>query len=67
MPLSDDTIDELAAAPKRVRTVEGTVEERDMKDVIAGDIHSATKTAIEAVPWGIRMARVKPGSTTPGA
>jgi hypothetical protein len=38
-----------------------------MKDVIAGDIHSATKTAIEAVPWGIRMARVKPGSTTPGA
>jgi hypothetical protein len=61
-----NTINELAAAPLRTRTEEGTIQERTVDELIQADQYIAGKTATEAVPWGLRMARVKPGSTTPG-
>ena len=61
MALDDDTIEELATAPKKARTEEGFVEERSVEDLIKADNHLAQKAAITAVPWGVRMARLKPG------
>lgn len=63
------TIDLVAAAlsPKRTRTEEGTVEERSINELIKAQDYIDRQNAPSAVPWGIRVARTKPGSTTPGA
>jgi len=63
MAITTTEVEELATAPKRTTTEEGTVEEREMKETIVGDQYSANKSAADAVPWGIRMARIKPGGT----
>jgi len=62
---SIDIID-AANSPARVRTVEGTVEERPIPELIKADQYAATKAAAQAgaVPWGIRCARIRPPSTT---
>lgn len=52
----------LAKAPKRTRTVEGTVEERSTSELIAADRYLASQQASDAVPWGIRAAKAKPPS-----
>ena len=62
-----DDIEELALAPKRTLTEEGTVEERSVQELIEADKYVKSTTAIEAVPWGMRIARTRPGSTTPGS
>lgn len=59
MPLSEEQIEELASAPKRTRTDEGTVEERSADDLIKLDQYAAQK-ATNAVPWGMKVARTKP-------
>lgn len=53
----------LAKAPRRTRTVEGTVEERSVSDLIKADQYIASQTAVNAVPWGMRIAKTKPPST----
>lgn len=60
-PTSIDIIS-AANSPQRVRTVEGTVEERSLKDLIAADQYQQSKNASDAPPWGIRIARTKPPS-----
>lgn len=55
---------ELAKSPRRVRTVEGTVEERSVRELILADQYTAGKAAPNAPPWGMRIAKSKPGSTT---
>jgi len=64
MPLNADTIAELATAPKRTKTAEGMVEERSIDELIKADQY--TNSNPNAVPWGMRIARVRPGSTTAG-
>lgn len=56
-------IADLARAPRRTRTVEGTVEERSVNELIAADRYLAQQAALDAVPWGIRIAKVKPPSS----
>jgi hypothetical protein len=53
-------------SPKRVRTEEGTVEERSVDELIKADRY-LNSTPSETPPWGIRIARGRFGSTTPGA
>lgn len=61
--INDDTLTDLASAPKKSRTDEGEVEERSINDVITADQYAASRVAGRAVPWGLRIARTKP----PGA
>lgn len=55
-------IGEMAGSPKRTRTAEGTVEERSIADLILADRYANPPP--DAVPWGMRIARTKPPSTT---
>jgi hypothetical protein len=62
----DITIDDimaLAKSPRRVRTVEGTVEERSVREMILADQYQSAKAASGDIPWGMRIAVTKPGST----
>jgi hypothetical protein len=58
--LTSDEVDARAAAPKRTVGDEGTVEERDAKDVIALDGYAKSPAG---PPYGMRMARVEPRGT----
>lgn len=53
----------MATAPIRTRTVEGTVEERSINELIRADQYAANKDAASAIPWGIRIGRTRPGGT----
>lgn len=61
--MSDIDIEEAAAAPKRERTDEGSVEERSIPDLIKAKQFVESETALVRPPWGIRLARTKPGGT----
>lgn len=63
MTISQTDIEDAGKDPKRVRTEEGTVEERSVQELIDADRYGQTKAAADAVPWGLRIARVKPGGT----
>lgn len=58
-------IDIIAAAsgPKRMRTDEGSVEERSISDLLLANKAGALAAVQDTVPWGIRIARGKPGGT----
>lgn len=56
-----------AQAPKRSRTEEGSVEERSIDELIKADQYLKGQAVPDTVPWGIRMARIRYGSTTPGS
>jgi len=60
--IPDDQFLELATAPRRTRTVEGTVEERSVDDLIKASNYLKAQQ-VEAIPWGIRVARTKPPGT----
>lgn len=60
--VTSEDIANLAKSPRRVRTVEGTVEERSVADLIKADQYTSAKEAT-AVPWGMRIAKTKPPST----
>jgi len=62
MSISSNEIEDLAKAPQKTRTDEGTVEERPISELIEADRHTKATTA-SVVPWGMRIARVKPGGT----
>lgn len=63
MPIDNDDIVELATAPKRTTTEEGTVEERSIREQIEADQYTSDKAAKAlGVPWGMRIARSKTGS-----
>lgn len=62
MPTNEE-LEELALAPKRTTTEEGTVEERTMKDVLDGLKVAEREATPDTVPWGIRVARTKPRGT----
>jgi hypothetical protein len=64
-PTDIDIVDR-AAEPKRTRTEEGTVEERTMHELIAADRYQGSKDAADTVPWGMKIARTKPGDTLGG-
>lgn len=54
-------IGDLVTSPQRVRTDEGTVEERPMEDVIRGDVYNRLdQPDMRKVPWGIAIAGVRP-------
>jgi hypothetical protein len=63
MTIPQSKIEELATAPERTRTLEGTIEERPIEEVVLADQYAQQRTAVDRVPWGIRVARIKPGST----
>jgi hypothetical protein len=62
MPLTDEQLTELALAPKRTTTDEGTVEERDIKDILALNT-AAVAVNPDRAPWGIRVAQTVPRGT----
>lgn len=59
MAIDDNTIENAAQDPKRVRTAEGTVEERSVDELIKADKYTANKAATRP-PFGLRMARTQP-------
>ena len=59
MGLTPDELDDLARAPKRTRTDEGAVTERDAKDLIAMDGYSKSKNNKKPF-FGLRIAQTKP-------
>jgi hypothetical protein len=62
MAISSSDIEDRAKSPAKVRTDEGTVEEKDVGEIIRADRYNKASTAAVAkVPWGLRMARGKPG------
>lgn len=60
---ADIDIRTVANNPKRIRTDEGTVEERSIDDLIKADRYLKAQEAVDAVPWGLRVARMKPPGT----
>jgi len=60
MPLTQAQIDELAAAPLKTVTDEGSVTERSAADIIALDQHNAAIAAPETPLHGLRISRCKP-------
>ncbi len=58
-------IETAADKPKRMRTDEGSLEERSLPDLIAANNYTA-QVAATLPPWGLRMARIQPGGTVPG-
>lgn len=63
MPLDSDKIEELGEAPLKTRTVEGTVEERTMDEIIKAKREVEMTNNCNTVPWGMRIATVRPGGT----
>ena len=54
----------LASSPVRTRTVEGTVEERSVNELVKADQYLATKAAAANQPsWGIRLCLTRPSGT----
>lgn len=58
---SPATLADLTFAPQRVRTDEGTVEERPLPDLIQADVYNKLNDPALAKPlWGIAVASVRP-------
>ena len=52
-------VEKSAQGPKKVRTSEGQVEERSVRELIEADRYSNSQRA-NRVPWGLRFARTQP-------
>jgi len=61
MALSEEELDALAGAPVMTKTDEATIRERDADDIIKLDQYTAGKN-LQAVPWGLKIAKGKPPS-----
>lgn len=60
--LTTSQLNDLALAPERVVTDEGTVQERKISDAIDADRYIASKS-IDKPPYGVRFAKIRfPGS-----
>jgi hypothetical protein len=62
MAIDDETIKNLAEAPKKTVGDEGSVEERSISELIEADRYLQNKEAIKP-PFGLRIARVSPRGT----
>lgn len=60
MALTQAQLDELAAAPKKTVTDEGSVEERTAQELIALDQYSSAKAVTDDPLHGLRISRCKP-------
>lgn len=60
--ISAQDIADLARAPMRSRTVEGTIQERPVSELIEAARY--LNPIPEKPPWGMRLAKTKPPSTT---
>lgn len=61
MPLSEAELAELAGAPIMTRTDEGTIRERKAEDIVELDSYERGQS-LNAVPWGLKLAKTKPPS-----
>lgn len=63
-PIDQDVLTDLISSPKRVRTDEGVIEERPLKEVIEANNSVLSGEAVAAGPfYGMRMARTRPPGT----
>lgn len=62
MTIEPEDIEAKAQEPKRLRNDEGSVEERSVEELIQADVY-AKNAAASSVPWGMSIARTKPGGT----
>jgi hypothetical protein len=60
MALTDSDFEERAEAPRKVTTVEGTVTERPISDMIKADQHIAARNTPDTPLHGLRVTRFKP-------
>lgn len=60
-PTTAETILELALAPKKTMTDEGSVEERSIKEMIEAQQWAAVQETPDAPLHGLRISRFKPG------
>jgi hypothetical protein len=64
MAIEPEDVADLAATPKRVRTDEGTVEERPISEQIeAVKFTKAAEATSNGPPYGMRIARTMPPGT----
>jgi hypothetical protein len=61
MAITDAELQELATAPKRTTTDEGTVEERPISEVIEGQNKLQANDLGDVPLHGLRVSRCKPG------
>lgn len=63
------SVSDLVTSPQRVRTDEGTVEERPLPDVIQADVYNRLdqpNATVQKPLWGIAVASVRPPDTLGG-
>ena len=60
MSFTDSEFEELAKAPRKVETDEGTVTERSIKELIDADKHLNELNAPDEPLHGLRISRCKP-------
>lgn len=64
MSYEDQEFKDKAESPKKVRTEEGTVEERSIDELIKSERHTDNRSSAQRqVPFGMSIARTKPGGT----
>lgn len=64
MALSDEELDELAKAPLRTRTDEGSVQERSVDELLKLKNYQEAAAAQAGPPYGMKIAKLKfPGTT----
>jgi hypothetical protein len=56
-------VNELSAAPKKIRTDEAMVEERSVDELIEADRYHLEKNSATHAPFGLRIARSVPRGT----
>lgn len=64
VPVAGSVMGDLVFSPQRVRTDEGTVEERPITEVIQGDVYNRLdQPNMSQPPWGITIASVRPSDS----
>jgi hypothetical protein len=58
--IANTVLADLASSPRKIVTDEGSVEERDAKDIIALDNHLAAKAVGDSPLHGLRISRCIP-------
>jgi hypothetical protein len=63
---SETALQQLATSPQRIRTDEGTVEERSGSELIALDAYTDPNNLATGQTFGLDIRRAKPGSALGG-
>jgi hypothetical protein len=63
MTIDREDIEQKALGPKEAETDEGRIHERGIDDVIKADQYTSSKSALDGAPFGLRITRLKPGSS----